>query len=108
MGKEKACRILPAGSFFVMRLYLTDFLFALAANILGLVFHKTIGSSTKNAGWLVFMKNDIRAIDIDLEAVFLFNVHCASQFDGKHNPPKFIHFSHYASRFHDYYPLQIS
>ena len=78
---------------------LLECLDALGADILAAENDDIPGVITENAGGLIFFQNDGRSIHIDLQGVFLRDIQCTAQFDGKDDTAQLIDLPDNAGRF---------
>ena len=80
---------------------------ALGANILAVEGHDVLRAVTEDTGRLIFLHDDIGAIDVNLETVTLCDVKSAAKLDGEDNAPQFVDFAHDTGRFHKFHPFPV-
>ena len=80
---------------------------ALGANVLAVEGHNVLRAVTEDTGRLIFLHDDIGAIDVNLETVTLCDVKSAAKLDGEDNAPQLVDFAHDTGRFHKFHPFPV-
>ena len=80
---------------------------ALGANVLAVEGHNVLRAVTEDTGRLIFLHDDIGAIDVNLETVTLCDVKSAAKLDGEDNAPQLFDFTHDTGRFHKFHPFPV-
>ena len=82
---------------------------AVDAHVLTLIAADVAGVAAEDAGGLIFLHDDARAVDVNFQAVSFCNIQCATQFDGQDNAPQLVDLTHDTGRFHTcFIPFQLS
>src|SRR5690606_10953688 len=74
---------------------------AAAADLLALEVLHAGGVAAEDARGLVLAEDDLVAVDVDLERIFLFDVESPAEFNRYHDTPQFVDFPHDAGGLHE-------
>ena len=78
---------------------------ALGADILAVEGNNILGAVTEDTGRLIFLHDDIGAIDVNLETVALCDVKRTTKLDGEDDASQLVDFTYDTGRFHKFHPF---